>query len=140
MVQTNKPIYKGRVSEFFLVNLDQKLSEMNLSVSYLTEIQQTTTQADHFIIFLKQWEGIYGNYTKGYVLPIGVLLTVINNLIIFLVVSFGPNVRKRVSPQMRIYYGAIAIADTSTSFPLHATYFAGKLHYYWLGIDLGSEQ
>ena len=81
---------------------------------------------DPLVSFLEYWENTVGNYIKGYFLSFGLLLTFCNNFLILSILIFGPEVKKKVSISMRIYYAAIAIGDVSTVLPLHATYLAGK--------------
>ena len=99
----------------------------NLSIG----VSRVTEGTDPLIGFLKNWESVVGNYVKGYLLPIGVLLTLLNNFIVLAIIVKGRNVRNRISGQMRIYYASLAIGDTSTAIPLHATYFAGIINFYF---------
>ncbi len=85
-----------------------------------------TTQSDTENDSLENLEKIIGNYVKGWLLPIGIVFAIINNLIVILVCFFGQEVKTQVSKQMRIYYIGLAIGDLSTSLPMHATYFLGK--------------
>ncbi len=81
---------------------------------------------DYFLSLMQNWESCFGNYLKGYLLPIGVILAIINNLLILYICSFGSGVKRSVSVQMRIYYSVLAFFGVSTALSLHGTYFAGK--------------
>ena len=98
---------------------------MNTTSDSDSDLRGMQTEEDHFAAFLLRWENSVGNYLKGYILPAGVLFAIVNNLIVILIFGFGSEVKRKVSLQMRIYYIILGIADISTSFPLHATYFAG---------------
>ena len=80
---------------------------------------------DHLTEFLKIWENSAGNFVKGYVLSIGVLLTCLNNIIILIILTFGSEVKLQMTQSMRIYYGALAFGDTNAAI-LHFTYWAGR--------------
>ena len=76
--------------------------------------------------FLESWESTVGIFIKAYVNFAGVILTFLNNFLVILIFIFGIQVKRQVTKQMRIYYIAIAIGDTSTVIPLQATYWAGN--------------
>ena len=80
-------------------------------------------------IFLQNWEDSVGNFVMGYINPAGVFLTLVNNLMVILVFYYGPQVKAEIPIQMRINYVALAFGDTSTSLPLHATYWLGKKNF-----------
>ena len=80
---------------------------------------------DPLTAFLKSWENTAGNFVKGYVLSIGVLLTCINNIIVIIILKFGSEVKLQMTQPMRIYYGALAFGDTNAAI-LHFTYWAGR--------------
>ncbi len=98
---------------------------MNINFSGSQKTYFEAKDLDPFVEFLIYWERNIGNYVKGYVLPIGILLSVINNLITLYICGWGREAKRKITPQMRIYYSALAIFDTSTAIFLHGTYFGG---------------
>ena len=103
-----------------------QLNNTNISAIPLKTSIAAVVTPDPLTAFLQAWENSAGNIIKGHVLGIGLILTCVNNFLILLILCFGHEVENQMTKSMRIYYAAIALGDTSTVFPLHATYFAGK--------------
>lgn len=61
----------------------------------------------------------------AYILPVGILLSLLNNLVVIFIFLFGPNTQRTVSKSLCVYYIAIALSDINSTVAAHLTYFLG---------------
>lgn len=62
---------------------------------------------------------------EGYILPIFVLFTIINNVLVLIIFIASKDVTKRIKSSIRVYYIATAIGEILVCIPFHLTYFLG---------------
>ena len=62
----------------------------------------------------------------AYCLPVGVILTTVNNVVVFLILIKKGPLRNKLCKTVRIYYMAMTFGDINTAIAAHLTYFLGK--------------
>ena len=62
---------------------------------------------------------------EAYVLPVLVVLTIVNNVLVLIIFITSKDVTKHLKQSIRIYYIATAVGDAFVPIPFHFTYFLG---------------
>lgn len=66
---------------------------------------------------------------EAYILPGLLIFTILDNVLVLLIFIFCKNVTKHLKSSIRVYYVATAIGDIIVCFPVHLTYFLGKIKF-----------
>lgn len=86
-----------------------------ISLSGTSDLVKITTWISNYLL----------NPILAYFLPIAVFLTIVNNVLVITIFSCSREVTRRITPSIRVYYLATAIADIIVCIPIHLTYFVG---------------
>lgn len=65
-------------------------------------------------------------YAISYFVPVGYLISIINNFLVILILAKHKQVSERTSKSIRIYYSMLAFCDMSYSSSTALVYFLGK--------------
>lgn len=99
---------------------------MNARLNQTLPITKTTEGS---LIIISDWiSNNISSYIIAYFLPVAIIFSIINNLLVLVVFVLSKEVAKRITPSIRVYYIAMAISDISVCFPLQFTYFVGTKH------------
>ena len=94
------------------------------NITLLTTSASSITMAPIMVISYWIRNNILGPIL-AYFLPIAVFITIINNIIVLIIFFLSKDISKGLTPSIRVYYIATAIADIIVCLPVHFSYFIG---------------
>lgn len=97
-------------------------TSQNITLS--TTIVTNTTMAPIMVISYWIRNNILGPIL-AYFLPITVFITIVNNILVLIIFFLSKDISKGLTPSIRVYYIATAIADIVVVLPVHFSYFIG---------------